>query len=426
MEGVVGSIPIVSTKHTLTVLKPPGLTVRGFFCFITLIMPATEKTMFNRQDLERLEDQTLAPFAQRSSQSRGRRHAENEHPYRTAFQRDRDRIIHSSAFRRLEYKTQVFVNHEGDYYRTRITHTLEVAQIARTAARALGLNPDLTEAVALAHDLGHGPFGHCGEKVLNDLMKDDGGFEHNVQSYRIVTLLEDKYPDFQGLNLTDEVLEGIDKHKARMEAPDAGEGAQHSLEAQVVDRSDEIAYTSHDLDDGLTSGLLEWDDLDKVAIWRDHAAKAWGVEPTLNREKVKYHIVRGVINELVSDLLEATEARLKKHGVKTLADIRRCPEELAGFSEKVLGRHLELKGFLFDHLYRHHRVLRIEAKSEQVIRTLFKLYEETPDILPRNTRQKIRDNANNTHRIICDYIAGMTDRFAIEEYEKLTQPAIRV
>lgn len=382
--------------------------------------------MLNRQDLERIETQDLAPYAQRSAQSRGRAHEEAEHPYRTAFQRDRDRIIHSSAFRRLEYKTQVFVNHEGDYYRTRITHTLEVAQIARTAARSLGLNTDLTEAVALAHDIGHGPFGHCGERVLNELMKDDGGFEHNVQSYRIVTLLEDKYPGFPGLNLTDEVLEGIDKHKARRDDPARGGGSQHSLEAQVVDRSDEIAYTSHDLDDGLTSGLLEWDDLDQVAIWRDHAARARSVEPALNREKVKYHIVRGVINELVTDLLESTESSLKKHAVRTTADVRRCPEELAGFSPKVFSRHQELKRFLFEHLYRHHRVIRIEAKSEQVIKTLFKMYEETPDILPRNTRQKMNDPSVNPRRIICDYIAGMTDRFAIEEYEKLTQPAIRV
>jgi dGTPase len=382
--------------------------------------------MFNRQDLERIEDQTLAPYAQRSALSRGRRHAEEEHPYRTAFQRDRDRIIHTSAFRRLQYKTQVFVNHEGDYYRTRITHTLEVAQIARTAARSLGLNTDLTEAVALAHDLGHGPFGHCGEKVLNDLMKDDGGFEHNVQSYRVVTLLEDKYPHFRGLNLTDEVLEGIDKHKARSEGPDGAQGGEHSLEAQIVDRSDEIAYTSHDVDDGMTSGLLVWDDLDKVAIWRDHTARATALEPSLSREKLKYHVVRGVINELVSDLLAETTANIQRHKIATTEDVRRCSGPLVGFSPTVLARHLELKSFLFDNLYRHHRVLRIEAKSEQVIRTLFKLYEENPDILPPNTRHKLQEKTDAPRRIICDYIAGMTDRFAIEEYEKLTEPGIRV
>jgi dGTPase len=382
--------------------------------------------MFNRQDLERFEDQTLAPYAQHAAQSRGRQYAETEHPYRTAFQRDRDRIIHSSAFRRLQYKTQVFVNHEGDYYRTRITHTLEVAQIARTVARALGLNPDLTEAVALAHDLGHGPFGHCGEKVLNDLMKSDGGFEHNVQSYRVVTFLEDKYPNFQGLNLSDEVLEGIDKHRARAEGPGGALPGQHSLEAQVVDRSDEIAYTSHDVDDGLTSGLLEWDDLEKVAIWHDHAEQARAFQPVLNPEKIKYHIVRGVINELVSDLLAATSKRIEDQGVKTHVDVRNTPEEMAGFSNVVLERHRELKSFLFDNLYRHHRVIRIEAKSELVLRTLFKLYEDNPDILPRSTRQKMREKTDAPRRVICDYIAGMTDRFAIEEYEKLTQPNIRV
>lgn len=382
--------------------------------------------MFNRQDLERIEDQTLVPYAQHSAQSRGRQYPEAEHPYRTAFQRDRDRIIHSSAFRRLEYKTQVFVNHEGDYYRTRITHTLEVAQIARTVARSLGLNADLTEAVALAHDLGHGPFGHCGEKVLNDLMKNDGGFEHNVQSYRVVTLLEDKYPNFQGLNLTDEVLEGIDKHKARKEGPGGALPGQHSLEAQVVDRSDEIAYTSHDVDDGLTSGLLEWNDLEKVAIWHDHAEQARAFQPTLNPEKIKYHVVRGVINELVSDILAATSKRIEDRGVKTPTDVRNNPDEIACFSNVVLSRHHELKSFLFDNLYRHHRVIRIESKSELVLRTLFKLYEENPDILPRNTRQKMREKVDAPRRVICDYIAGMTDRFAIEEYDKLTQPNTRV
>jgi dGTPase len=381
--------------------------------------------LLTRRDFEKQEAQFLASYAQRAASSRGRQHPEAEHPYRTAFQRDRDRIIHSSAFRRLEYKTQVFVNHEGDYYRPRLTHTLEVAQIARTLARTLGLNPDLTEAVALAHDLGHGPFGHCGERVLNDLMKDDGGFEHNAQSYRIVTLLEDKYPGFRGLNLSYEVREGVDKHRTRYDRPGAPEG-QHSLEAQVVDLADEIAYTSHDVDDGLTSGILEWDDLAKVPLWQDHQEKTRAAHPDLGREKMKYHTVRGIINELVSDLLEETSARIDRFKIAGPEDARDCTEEIAASSEGVRRRHRELKTFLFDNFYRHPRVLRIEAKSEQVIRTLYRLFLANPDILPKNTRQKIRDKNDAPPRIICDYIAGMTDRYAIEEYEKLTEPSIRV
>ncbi len=420
-----GSIPIVSTKLTRLKRNPPGPWPGGFFHSSLPIMPPKVTFMLDRQALEEMEDKTLAPYAQRARASRGRQYPEPEHAYRTAFQRDRDRVIHSSAFRRLEYKTQVFVNHEGDYYRTRITHTLEVAQIARTVSRALGLNPDLTEAVALAHDIGHGPFGHCGERVLTRLMANDGGFEHNAQSYRIVTYLEDKYPGFRGLNLTYEVLEGVDKHRTRYDRPGMS-GEQHSLEAQVVDLADEIAYTSHDVDDGLQSGLLDWDDLAKVPLWKDHAEKAGAVAGELSREKAKYHAVRGIINELVSDLIAETEARIGKFGVTNAERVRSCPEELASMSPEVRQRHRDLKSFLFDNLYRHHRVLRIEAKSEAVISTLFKLYGANPDILPKNTRQKIKDQTDPPNRVICDYIAGMTDRFAIEEYEKLTEPSIRV
>ncbi len=380
--------------------------------------------MLTRQDYENQEAQFLASYAQRAASSQGRQYPEEEHPYRTAFQRDRDRIIHSSAFRRLEYKTQVFVNHEGDYYRTRITHTLEVAQIARTLARSLGINSDLTEAVALAHDLGHGPFGHCGERVLDDLMKDDGGFEHNAQSHRVVTQLEDKYPGFRGLNLSYEVREGLDKHRTRYDHP--GETGQHSLEAQVVDLADEIAYTSHDADDGLTSGILDWDDLAKVPLWREHLEKTRAAHPDLGKEKLKYHTVRGVINELVSDLLEETSRRITQFKIAGPEDVRNHGEEIAASSAAVRQRHRGLKTFLFDNFYRHPRVLRIESKSEQVIRTLFRLYSANPDILPKNTRQRIKDRIDPPPRVICDYVAGMTDRFAIEEYEKLTKPGVRV
>ncbi len=381
--------------------------------------------MITREQLEKIEDQTLASYAQRSSQSKGRQYPEPEHPYRTVFQRDRDRVIHSNAFRRLQYKTQVFVNHEGDYYRTRITHTMEVAQIARSIARSLGLNQDLTEAISLAHDLGHTPFGHSGEKVLNEIMKNDGGFEHNAQSYRIVTHLEDKYPSFKGLNLSYEVLEGVDKHRTRYDRP-GGEGEQYTLEAQIVDLADEIAYSSHDIDDGITSGLLDLEGLSEVPLWKRNIDKVKQHFPNLGKEKMMYQAVRQIIDEEVTDLLNTTLGRIEKFGVKTVADVRRCPEEVAGLSPDFLHQFLEMKRYLFHHMYRHHKVTRMESKSSKVIQELFKLYESNPDILPHNTREKIKNKVEPIRRIICDYIAGMTDRYAIEEFEKLTEPSVRV
>jgi dGTPase len=381
--------------------------------------------MKNREELEKDEALTFSPFAQRSGDSRGRQYAEPEHAYRTAFQRDRDRVIHSTAFRRLQYKTQVFVNHEGDYYRTRITHTMEVAQIARSIARTLGLNQDLTEAIALAHDLGHTPFGHSGEKVLNEIMKNDGGFEHNAQSYRIVTHLEDRYPQFRGLNLSYEVLEGVDKHRTRYDRP-GGDGEQYTLEAQIVDLADEIAYTSHDIDDGLTSGLLDFEGLSRVPLWKRNFDRVKTAFPELGRDKLKYQAVRSIIDEQVTDLLEETSARIVKFNVRTVLDVRRCPEELAALSPAFREQHLEMKRYLFQNMYRHPRVTRMESKSTKVIQELFKLYESNPDILPNNTREKIRAGQEPLRRIICDYIAGMTDRYAIEEFEKLTEPSVRV
>jgi len=378
-----------------------------------------------REELEKIEEQTLASYAQKSSQSKGRQYPEPEHPYRTVFQRDRDRVIHASAFRRLQYKTQVFVNHEGDYYRTRITHTMEVAQIARSIARSLGLNQDLTEAIALAHDLGHTPFGHSGEKVLNEIMKSDGGFEHNAQSYRIVTHLEDKYPSFKGLNLSYEVLEGVDKHRTRYDRP-GGDGEQYTLEAQIVDLADEIAYSSHDIDDGLTSGLLDFEGLNEVPLWKRNIEKVKQQFPHLNREKMKYQAVRQIIDEQVTDLLEETVKRIERFGAKTVQDIRKCPEELAALSPDFRHQFLEMKRYLFQNMYRHHRVTRMEAKSTKVIQELFKLYETNPDILPTTTREKIKNKQEPARRIICDYIAGMTDRYAIEEFKKLTEPSVRV
>lgn len=382
--------------------------------------------MYRRENLEKIEEQVLAPYAQKAVESRGRQFPEPEHVYRTIFQRDRDRVIHSSAFRRLQYKTQVFVNHEGDYYRTRITHTLEVAQIARSIARTLGLNQDLTEAVALAHDLGHTPFGHMGERVLNDLMKNDGGFEHNAQSYRIVTHLEEKYPDFNGLNLSYEVLEGIDKHRTRYDRPQEGYGEQYTLEAQIVDLSDEIAYTAHDIDDGLTSRLLDFEELNAVDVWERTLKKVRSDYPGLARGKTKYQAVNRLINYWVTDVIEETQRRLDHFSVKTLGDVRHCAEEIAAFSAKARQDHRDMKQYLYQNMYRHDRVIRIEDKSKKVIQELFRLYETNPDILPKAAREKIKAQQDPARRVIADYIAGMTDRFAIQEYEKLTNPSVRV
>jgi dGTPase len=381
--------------------------------------------MRTREELENIEEQVLAPYAQQSKTSKGRYHSEPDHSYRTIYQRDRDRVIHATAFRRLQYKTQVFVNHEGDYYRTRITHTLEVAQIAGSIARALRLNQDLTEAVALAHDLGHTPFGHSGEKVLNELMKNDGGFEHNAQSYRIVTYLEDRYPLFQGLNLSYEVLEGIDKHRTRYDRP-GGDGEQYTLEAQIVDLADETAYTAHDLDDGLTSGLLNFEGLSEVPLWKRNFDKVKSLYPHLTRDKIKYQTVRQIIDELVTDILNHTSDRITKFNIKTVNDVRRCPEELASFSDALRVDFLAMKKYLFDNMYRHPRVTRMETKVAKVIQELFHLYETNPEILPATPRGKIENKVEPTRRVIADYIAGMTDRFAIEEYEKLTEPSMRV
>ncbi len=382
--------------------------------------------MVTREQLESIEAETLAPYAFRSSASKGRVHREEEHSYRTAFQRDRDRIIHSSAFRRLEYKTQVFINFEGDYYRTRLTHTMEVAQIARSVARALGLNQDLVEAIALAHDLGHPPFGHSGERVLDELMGRDGGFEHNHQSYRVVTLLEDKYPRFRGLNLTHEVLEGLDKHHARDGKKGAKARRQHTLEAQVVDLSDEIAYISHDIDDGLTAGLLSMDGLLTVPLFRNLFSRARQKGPDLSGEKMKYQTVRLVIDHLVSDLLEETESRIRKRKVRTVADVQSSPEPLAAFSPGVMREKQVLRDHLFKNMYRHYRVQRVEAKTRMVLTTLFKLYGENPRLFPSGSDPRPSVRGESPRRAIADYIAGMTDRFAIEEYEKLTDPSVRV
>jgi len=382
--------------------------------------------LLTRDRLEEMEAAQLAPYAQRSSASRGRAYAEDEHDYRTAFQRDRDRVLHTTAFRRLEYKTQVFVNYEGDHYRTRLTHTLEVAQIARTIARALMLNEDLVEAIAMAHDLGHTPFGHTGEVVLHTLMAGRGGFNHNTHGLRIVEKLEERYPGFRGLNLTWEVREGIVKHATDYDAPgaDAFEpDLRATLEAQVINVADEIAYNTHDLDDGLRSGLIEARQLSGLALW-DEALAALGIHDAILSSMDRNRVVRHLVNLEVSDAIYATELRLQEAQPSSVEAVRHLPQDLAGFSEGLRARNRELKDLLYHCLYRHWRVIRVSEKSKRVLTRLFEAYLESPAQLPEDVQARIGVE-DEAERVICDYMAGMTDRFALEEYRKMFDPAVR-
>jgi dGTPase len=383
----------------------------------------------SRQALEDREAAALAPYAMPSRASRGRRHPEPEHRFRMVFQRDRDRIIHSTAFRRLEYKTQVFVNHEGDYYRTRLTHTMEAAQVTRTLARTLGLNEDLAEAVALAHDLGHTPFGHAGERTLDRLMQPHGGFEHNGQSLRIVETLEERYPRFRGLNLSWEVREGIVKHSTRYDRPQVAEydaSLAPCLEAQIVDFADEIAYSAHDVDDGLKSGMLDPDDLATVPLWADAlaavSADAPGASPTI----LHYQAVRRLIDEMASDLVETLLARIVDQGIDSLDAVRAVKPRLVEFSTPMTARQRALKTFLYDRLYTHHRVTRMTQKADRIMSALFEVYMQEPRQLPPHVLRRVTDDGETVARVVADYIAGMTDRFALEEYKKLFDPYERV
>jgi dGTPase len=384
--------------------------------------------MFTRREIEEIEIKTLAPYAMKARHTRGRVHKEEEHPYRTCYQRDRDRVIHSTAFRRLEYKTQVFVNHEGDYYRTRLTHTLEVAQIAVSIARGLGLNGDLAEAVALAHDIGHPPFGHSGEEELRTLMKDHGGFDHNLQGLRVVDLLEERYPDFKGLNLSWEVREGINKHSTPYDRASSlielEPDKSPTLEAQIVDLSDEIAYDNHDLDDGLTSGLIKEEDLREVPLWGDIDGKINTRYPGLKGQIRKYQIIRALINTEVTDLITESERRIGEFKIKTSEDAREASERIILFSQKLLEERKALKKFLFDNLYMHHKVVRMSDKSRRFIRELFNVYLSNPEQLPPTSKGRL--SAEGSHRVVCDYIAGMTDRYALDEYIKLFNPYERM
>jgi len=379
--------------------------------------------MLLRTDIEKRERDTLAPYAMKSADSRGRVHAEVEGRLRSSYQRDRDRIIHSTAFRRLEYKTQVFVNHEGDLYRTRLTHTIEVAQIARSIARALNVNEDLVEAVALAHDVGHTPFGHSGEEALRELMKDHGGFEHNRHGLRVVDVLERRYPGFPGLDLTWEVRESIVKHTSSYDAPELSEFAPHLrplVEAQVVEVADAIAYDSHDIDDGLRAGILSLDDLRKVELLRITMDDLESRMPGLSDRYARTQLVRHLINREVTDLIEHTQARIEEAGIDSVDAVRTAPRNVVGFSSELQQQKQEIEHYLFENVYHHYRVMRMADKAKRFIRELFRAYVADPRQLPPDDQEWARDQG--VHRAVCDYIAGMTDRYAQVEYLKLFAP----
>ena len=367
----------------------------------------------------------LAPYACRPEDSRGRRHPEPAAPTRNAFQRDRDRIVHSTAFRRLVYKTQVFLNHEGDLFRTRLTHSLEVAQLGRSIARVLGLHEDLVEAIALAHDLGHTPFGHAGQDALHECMRDDGGFEHNLQSLRVIDELEERYPEFNGLNLSFETREGVLKHCSIRNAQQLGdvgrrfiEKTQPSLEAQLCNLADEIAYNAHDVDDGVRSGLLGFEQLDVVPLVARYRHAVLREYPQLGRKRVLSEAIRRMLSDQVYDVIKATGIALAEHQPQSVDEVRKLPP-LVGFSESMRQESLVLKRFLRANLYRHPQVVETTERGKQVVRELFAAYHADPKQMPP-------DHAGSPHRrrAIADYIAGMTDRFAIREHERLTGQSV--
>ncbi len=384
--------------------------------------------MLTSKEIESREERELAPYAMKSKDSRGRKHPEEEHPYRSIYQRDRDRIIHSTAFRRLEYKTQVFVNHEGDYYRTRLTHTIEVSQIARSIARALNLNEDLAEAIALAHDLGHTPFGHSGEDALRKLMEGHGGFEHNLHGLRVVDILEQKYPNFPGLNLSWEVKESIVKHISPYDhtstTTEYNIDERPLLEAQIVDKADSIAYDNHDLDDSLKAGIITDDDLQAVDLWRETQKKVKQKYVINNHDILIAQTIRTLINMEVTDLLDNTLSRLKSEGIKTVKDVRNHPGLIVSFSPALSEQKRKLQNFLFKNVYQHYRVARMSDKAKRFLEELFVAFINNPKQLP-SEYQKWIEKAG-LYQAVCDYIAGMTDRFAQDEYKKLFYPYERV
>ncbi|WP_224982018.1 deoxyguanosinetriphosphate triphosphohydrolase [Geomonas agri] len=376
-----------------------------------------------------LERSDLAGYAATSATSRGRRYHEEFRDHRPAFERDRDRIIHCAAFRRLEYKTQVFVNHEGDYYRTRLTHSLEVAQIGKGIARRLGLNEELTEALALAHDLGHTPFGHTGEEVLNRLMEGCGGFEHNLQSLRVVDELEERYPGFNGLNLSWEVREGIAKHSSPYDSPapiyaEFLPGTVPTIEAQLINFADEIAYNNHDIDDGLKSGYINLGQLKKAELWNEVHEGIVSRYPDMDVDRAVCQTVSALIGVLINDLVQTTADNIAKLKIKTQEDLRRVNVPVVSFSPAMTERNAQLKRFLFQNLYRHYKVERMRVKAERYLAELFEVYLKHPTLLPMKHQMKMEREGRE--RVICDYIAGMTDRFALDEFKRLFEPYERV
>ena len=378
-----------------------------------------------------------APYAAHDGQSRGRRHAEPGPSYRSEYQRDRDRIVHSTAFRRLVYKTQVFVNHEGDLYRTRLTHSLEVAQIARTIARALELNEVLSEAICLAHDLGHTPFGHAGQDALHECMMDFGGFEHNLQSLRVVDELEEHYAEFNGLNLTFECREGILKHCSYGNAVKLGElgerftrRQQPGLEAQLANFADVIAYNNHDVDDGIRAGLITVEQLLEVPLFLEYHREVLAKYPHLTGRRLVFEILRRMINRLVSDLIDSSAERLRESGVNSIADVRAQPKPLIGFSDATRELNHGLKAFLREHVYKHYKVRRMTSKARRVVAALFDAFFHDPSLMPDEHRQigarlEHIEGSPGRARAVADYIAGMTDRYAILENRRLFDPAER-
>lgn len=370
----------------------------------------------------------LAPYAAHEENGKGRRFSEAPASYRGEYQRDRDRIIHSTAFRRLVYKTQVFVNHEGDLYRTRLTHSLEVAQIARTAARVLNINEALVEAISLAHDLGHTPFGHAGQDALNACMRNYGGFEHNLQSLRVVDDLEAKYADFPGLNLTFETREGILKHCSARNARKLGdlgkrflERKQAGLEAQLVNLADAIAYNNHDVDDGFRAGLLDLDQLCEQPLFGEHYDEVHRQYPDLDDRRLIYEVIRRMIGHVVTDLIEQSSMRIKMLAPKTIEDVRAAGEPMVGFSDAVFTQHSALKEFLRSNLYRHEQVRKMNDETQVIVESLFRIYMDDTGQIPSTFEpQASLDDEAGRARVVADYIAGMTDRFAIAEYERLS------
>ncbi len=375
----------------------------------------------SRKELETAEAAFLAPYAQKSGESRGRLHAERKHPTRTEYQRDRARIIHSRAFRRLEYKTQVFLNGTGDHLRTRLTHTFEVANVTRMIARSLGLNEDLAEAIALAHDLGHPPFGHSGEEMLDELMKEQGGFDHNAQSLRTVDVIETRYPKFAGLNLTHEVREGLQKHAKFYQ----GKGEPHpqpSLEAQLSNLADEITYYSHDLDDGLDFQLLEPEQLEELVVWKDSEREVRKDFPKLKGREFRAYVIRCIIDRQAADVIATSSMQIERARVTSADEVRKHPKPLIAYSRPLLQANQKLRRFLYKNLYYHPRVAGANQRACEMLRDVFEAYLKRPSLLGKATSRRVK--ADGLHRTVCDYLAGMTDRYLLDEHARLFTPRV--